>query len=81
MGGERLRLDGFLAVSDEEFQWALDVNFFSALRATPAAVKQMLLQRGGAIVDVGSVNAFQPDGGTIDYGADFLIDGGLLKTL
>lgn len=70
MGGVRLRLDGFLAVSDEEFQWALDVNFFSALRATRAAVKQMLKQGRGAIVNVASVNArFQPDGGTIDYGA------------
>jgi NAD(P)-dependent dehydrogenase (short-subunit alcohol dehydrogenase family) len=70
MGGVRLRLDGFLAVSDEEFQWALDVNFFSALRATRAAVKQMLKQGCGAIVNVASVNArFQPDGGTIDYGA------------
>ena len=70
MGGVRLRLDGFLAVSDEEFQWALDVNFFSALRATRAAVKQMMEQGRGAIVNVASVNArFQPDGGTIDYGA------------
>jgi NAD(P)-dependent dehydrogenase (short-subunit alcohol dehydrogenase family) len=70
MGGVRLRLDGFLAVSDEEFQWALDVNFFSALRATRAAVRQMLAQGGGVIVNVASVNAFfQPDGGTIDYGA------------
>jgi short-subunit dehydrogenase len=34
------------------------VNFFSALRAARAAVKQMLLQRCGAIVNVGSVNAF-----------------------
>jgi len=70
MGGVRLRLDGFLALSDEDFQWALDANFFTALRATRAAVRQMLAQGGGTIVNVGSVNAtFQPDGGTIDYGA------------
>jgi NAD(P)-dependent dehydrogenase (short-subunit alcohol dehydrogenase family) len=71
MGGVRLRLNGFLATSDEEFEWAMQVNFFSALRATRAAVAQMLAQKTtGAIVNVVSVNAFfQPDGGTIDYGA------------
>ena len=70
MGGVRLRLDGFLALSDDDFRWALEVNFFAALRATRAAVAQMLKQKGGAIVNVASVNAFfQPDGGTIDYGA------------
>lgn len=70
VGGVRLRLDGFMALTDEDFQWALDMNFFSAVRATRAAVRSMLAQGGGTIVNVGSVNAFfQPDGGTIDYGA------------
>jgi NAD(P)-dependent dehydrogenase (short-subunit alcohol dehydrogenase family) len=70
MGGVRLRLNGFLATSDEEFDWAMNTNFFSALRATRAAIQQMLKQGGGAIVNVVSVNAFfQPDGGTVDYGA------------
>ncbi|HZE97095.1 MAG TPA: oxidoreductase [Planctomycetota bacterium] len=70
MGAVRLRLNGFLGTSDEEFEWALQMNFFSALRATRAAVTQMVKQGGGSIVSVASVNAFfQPDGGTIDYGA------------
>jgi NAD(P)-dependent dehydrogenase (short-subunit alcohol dehydrogenase family) len=70
MGGVRLRLNGFLATSDEEFDWAINMNFFSALRATRAAIQQMLKQGEGAIVNVVSVNAFfQPDGGTVDYGA------------
>jgi len=70
MGAVRLRLSGFLGTSDEEFEWALRMNFFSALRATRAAIQQMLEQGGGAIVNVASVNAFfQPDGGTVDYGA------------
>ncbi len=70
VGGVRLRLDGFLAVSDEEFAWAMELNFFAALRATRAALKTMVQQGSGAIVSVASVNAFfQPDGGTIDYGA------------
>ena len=70
VGGVRIRLDGFLGTSDEEFEWALQTNFFSALRATRATLPAMLKQGGGAIVNVASVNAFfQPDSGTIDYGA------------
>lgn len=70
VGAVRLRLQGFLATSDEEFEWAMQMNFFAALRATRAAVTAMLQAGGGAIVNIASVNAFfQPDGGTIDYGA------------
>ncbi len=70
LGGVKIRLDGFLATSDEEFARAMELNFFAALRATRAAVSAMLPRGGGAIVNVCSVNAFfQPDGLTIDYGA------------
>src|SRR6478609_3565717 len=70
VGAVRLRLQGFLGTSDEEFAWSMNMNFFSALRATRAAVTQMLGTGGGSIVNVASVNAFfQPDAGTIDYGA------------
>jgi NAD(P)-dependent dehydrogenase (short-subunit alcohol dehydrogenase family) len=70
VGAVKLRLSGFLGTSDEEFLWAMQLNFFAALRATRAAITQMLGQGGGAIVNVASVNAFfQPDGGTVDYGA------------
>jgi NAD(P)-dependent dehydrogenase (short-subunit alcohol dehydrogenase family) len=66
----RLRLEGFLATSDEEFDWAMQMNFFTALRATRAALPSMVDQGAGAIVNVASVNSFfQPDAGTIDYGA------------
>ncbi len=69
VGAVRLRLQGFLGTSDEEFEWSMQMNFFAALRATRAAVIPMLKQGGGAIVNVASVNAFfQPDSGTIDYG-------------
>jgi NAD(P)-dependent dehydrogenase (short-subunit alcohol dehydrogenase family) len=70
VGAVRIRLDGFLGTSDEEFDWALQVNFFAGLRATRAALAPMLGQGSGAIVNVASVNAFfQPDAATIDYGA------------
>jgi NAD(P)-dependent dehydrogenase (short-subunit alcohol dehydrogenase family) len=69
VGGVHLRLQGFLSTSDEDFEWAMNINFFAALRATRAAVTFMV-NRGGAIVNVASVNAFfQPDTGTVDYGA------------
>ena len=70
VGAIRMRLDGFLGTSDEEFEWAMHMNFFTTLRASRAAVTAMVAQGAGAIVNVASVNAFfQPDGGTIDYGA------------
>ena len=70
VGAVRIRLSGFLGTSDEEFEWAMRINFFAALRATRAAVTFMIDHGGGAIVNVASVNAFfQPDTGTVDYGA------------
>ncbi len=69
VGAVHLRLDGFLSIGDEDFERSLQLNFFSALRATRAALTQMLDQGEGAIVDVASVNAFfHPDGLVIDYG-------------
>jgi NAD(P)-dependent dehydrogenase (short-subunit alcohol dehydrogenase family) len=70
VGGVTLRLDGFVHVSDDDFEASMQLNFFAALRATRAAVAAMLPRRAGSIVNVASVNAFfQPDGVTIDYGA------------
>jgi NAD(P)-dependent dehydrogenase (short-subunit alcohol dehydrogenase family) len=71
VGAVRMRLEGFLGTSDDEFQWALDMNFFIALRATRAAITSMVERgEGGAIVNVASVNAFfEPDAGVLDYGA------------
>ena len=70
LGGVKLRLNGFLEVSDDDFEASLQLNFFAALRATRAAVTAMLASGGGAIVDVASVNSFfHPNGLVIDYGA------------
>ncbi len=70
VGGVRLRLDGFPTVTDDDFRWALELNFFTTLRMSRAAIVPMAERGGGAIVNVASVNAFfQPDGATVDYGA------------
>ena len=82
VGAVRLRLEGFLGTSDAEFEWGMNLNFYSALRAIRATIPRMLTQGGGAIVSVASVNAFfQPDAGTIDYGAAKAALVNLTKTL
>ncbi len=69
VGAVRIRVDGFLATGDEEFEWALKMDFFTTLRATRAALGPMLEQGSGSIVNIASVNSFfQPDAATIDYG-------------
>jgi NAD(P)-dependent dehydrogenase (short-subunit alcohol dehydrogenase family) len=70
VGAVKIRLDGFFGTSDEEFEWAMQMNFFIAVRTTRAALTAMVEAGSGAIVNIASVNAFfQPDAGTIDYGA------------
>lgn len=70
VGAAHARTDGFLALSDSDFDQSLELNFFAALRATRAALVDMRKRRSGAIINVASVNSFfEPDGGVIDYGA------------
>ncbi len=82
VGAVRMRTRGFLGTSDEDFAWAMEMNFFIALRASRAAITVMVENGGGAIVNVASVNAFfQPDAATIDYGAAKAALVNLTKTL
>jgi NAD(P)-dependent dehydrogenase (short-subunit alcohol dehydrogenase family) len=70
VGGVHTRLDGFLSLSDADFEASLQLNFFTALRATRAALTDMTARGAGVIVNVASVNAFfEPDSAVIDYGA------------
>ncbi|AQA23201.1 enoyl-(Acyl carrier) reductase family protein [Rhodococcus sp. MTM3W5.2] len=39
----------------------------AAVRTTRAAIPEMIRRGGGAIVTIGSVNAFYPDPGIVDY--------------
>ena len=69
VGAVKMRLEGFFGTSDEDFEWAMNMNFFIALKTTRAALKAMVENGGGSIVNVASINAFfQPDAATIDYG-------------
>ena len=82
VGAVRMRNEGLFGTTDEDFAWAMQMNFFIALRASRAALTQMVKNRSGAIVNVGSVNAFfQPDAATIDYGAAKAALVNLTKTL
>ena len=70
VGAVHPRLNGFLSLTDADFEASLQLNFFAALRATRAAVANMVTRGDGTIVNVTSVNAFfEPDGAVIDYGA------------
>jgi NAD(P)-dependent dehydrogenase (short-subunit alcohol dehydrogenase family) len=82
VGALRVRTEGFLGTSDADFEWAMKMNFYIALEATRAAMPTMVEQGSGSIVNVASLMAFfQPDPGTIDYGAAKAALVNLTKTL
>ncbi|MBF6172437.1 oxidoreductase [Nocardia blacklockiae] len=63
---DRLGLGGFLDVTDEQWRTLFDLNLFSAVWATRAALPS-LLERRGAIVNVSSINAQLPAAGPVGY--------------
>jgi NAD(P)-dependent dehydrogenase (short-subunit alcohol dehydrogenase family) len=67
VGAVRPRTDGFLAISDAEWEATLTVNFLAAVRTTRAALPHLLDRAPSTIVTVSSVNAFLPDPAVIDY--------------
>jgi len=69
VGAVTPRTDGFLAIDDEAWLQTFTLSFFAALRATRAAIPLMLKRGGGNVVTIGSVNAFLPDPGVVDYSA------------
>ena len=60
---------GFLSISDAEWQRTLELNVLTTVRTTRAALPVMVAQGSGAIVNLSSVNARQPDPGVADYSA------------
>lgn len=69
VGAVRPRLDGFLAVTDEEWDWALTINLLAAIRTTRAALPHLLERAPATIVTICSVNSILPDPAVIDYSA------------
>jgi NAD(P)-dependent dehydrogenase (short-subunit alcohol dehydrogenase family) len=71
---------GFLEVGDAEWQRVFDLTFFSAVRATRAALPHLLATRG-AIVNISSINARLPFPMVVDYPAAKAALSNLTKTL
>lgn len=72
---------GFLDVGDAAWQAMFEVNFFSAVRASRAALPSLLARGGGVIVNVSSVNGRQPFPMVVDYAAAKAALTNLTKTL
>lgn len=69
VGAVKPRLEGFLAITDDDWDWTLAINFLSAVRTTRAALPYLLAHDTSTIVTVCSVNAFLPDPAVLDYSA------------
>jgi NAD(P)-dependent dehydrogenase (short-subunit alcohol dehydrogenase family) len=69
VGAVHPRLDGFLAITDDDWTSALTINFLAAVRTTRAALPHLFDRGGGTIVTVNSVNASLPDPLVMDYSA------------
>jgi NAD(P)-dependent dehydrogenase (short-subunit alcohol dehydrogenase family) len=79
--GDRLPHAGFLSRSDADWRAIFEFNLFSAVRASRAALP-LLLERGdGAIVNVSSGNARQPQSFNVDYSAAKAAMSNLTKAL
>ncbi|WP_405005721.1 SDR family oxidoreductase [Kitasatospora purpeofusca] len=57
---------GFLDTDDEQWERVFDLNLFSAMWTTKAALPS-ILERGGAIVNISSINARIPAGAPVGY--------------
>ena len=69
VGAVRPRLDGFLAVTDDDWQATLTINFLVAVRSMRAALPHLVSRGNSCVVTVSSVNAFLPDPAVLDYSA------------
>lgn len=65
-GGDGHAVHGFLDVDDAEWHSFFDLNFFSAVRVTRAALPG-LIERRGVIVNVSSIGAHVPSAGPVAY--------------
>lgn len=69
VGAVKPRLQGFLEISEDDWDVSLTINFRAAVRTTRAVLPHLLEQESSTIVTISSVNAFLPDPPVIDYSA------------
>ncbi|NMO89502.1 SDR family oxidoreductase [Actinomycetospora sp. TBRC 11914] len=69
VGAVRPRVDGFLAVTDADWEAAWQTNLMVAVRTCRAALPHLLEHESSAVVTVSSVNASLPDPLVVDYSA------------
>ena len=69
VGGAHPRVGGFLSITDKDWASTMNLNLMAAVRMTRAVLPSMIAAGGGAIVTMGSVNAFLPDPAVLDYSA------------
>ncbi|MBE1590909.1 oxidoreductase [Nonomuraea angiospora] len=67
-GGDAVEPVGFLDTGDAEWAAIFDVNLFSAVRVTRAALPS-LIERRGSVVNVSSINSRLPAAGPVAYSA------------
>jgi NAD(P)-dependent dehydrogenase (short-subunit alcohol dehydrogenase family) len=67
VGAATVRPGGFASITDDEWQASWDLNVMGIVRPTRAALPQMERRGRGAVVIVGSVNAYLPDPAIYDY--------------
>lgn len=63
------RTAGFVSVTDEDWERSITLNLLAAVRATRAAIPELVRRGGGSVVMISSVNAYLPDPLVIDYSA------------
>jgi NAD(P)-dependent dehydrogenase (short-subunit alcohol dehydrogenase family) len=69
VGAVTPRTNGFLSLTDADWLDTFNLSFLAAIRTTRAAIPLLLARGGGRVVTIGSVNAYFPDPGVIDYSA------------
>lgn len=61
--------EGFMSISDEDWDELMTINFLAAVRACRACLPSMVSRGGGAIVSIASDAGRQPDPFFVDYAA------------
>jgi|tagenome__1003787_1003787.scaffolds.fasta_scaffold20697152_1 NAD(P)-dependent dehydrogenase (short-subunit alcohol dehydrogenase family) len=63
------RPDGFLQITDDDWQHTFALDLFAGIRMIRAVLPGMLEAQSGAVITIGSLNARLPDPMVLDYSA------------